>query len=151
MFDNHLISIQNAFKLIIILSPFILGACTSSSQSMSSNGRKFVDKCESPKGPAEIKYLTTAAQVSAAKKIGHCFQNYMRFEENKNQSIKVCSTLTVKKRGHISFVHLRGFQGDRLPKDIKMCMTQEYLKMNFKKMQLARKYTIRFPINFQSR
>ena len=54
----------------------------------------------------------------------------INFEENKNQTIRVCNTLTVKRRGNVTFVSLRGFQGDRLPKDIKMCMTQEYLKMD---------------------
>ncbi|MBD65209.1 MAG: hypothetical protein CME62_08380 [Halobacteriovoraceae bacterium] len=150
MLNNHLTSIRKEYSFLLVL--VLCFSCSTSPKKLTkkSSPQARGDSCVSDHNYAEEKYLTTAAKAQA-NILARCFKNYLQFEEDKNQEIKICNTLTVQRSGKVTFVHTRGFKGDRLPKDLKMCMEQEYWKMNFARMQLDRRYTIRFPIHFKSR
>ena len=110
--------------------------------------RRFND-CTLEMNDISNRHLVIAAQ-SKARAFQKCFQNYLRFEQDKNQTIAVCNLLTVKRTGKVSFVYTRGHLGHQLPKDLKMCIEQEFWKINFSGLQLQKQHQIRFPIEFKS-
>jgi hypothetical protein len=86
------------------------------------------------------------------KSIGivNCFRNYLRFETNKKQLIKTCTRLNIKRSGDVSFVNVLGVSPRNVPKDLKMCLEQEYWKMKFSGLQLDKSYSLKFPLNLSS-
>jgi hypothetical protein len=90
-----------------------------------------------------------AAKIKSSV-LANCFKNYLRFEKNKKQVISTCNQLAVRKNGKVSFVQTTNVHKKNLPKDFKMCVKQEYWKMNFEGLQLEQSHIIKFPLNFSS-
>lgn len=86
---------------------------------------------------------------SQSQSLVRCFKNYLKFEKEKKQTIKVCNVLNVAKSGKVTYSKAFGL-GNRLPKDFKMCLEQEYWMMNFSKLQLEKPAYIKFPLEFKS-
>ena len=62
----------------------------------------------------------------------------------------MCTRLNVKRSGKVSFVKVFGVSPKRVPKDLAMCIEQEYWKMAFNGLQLDRSYSVKFPLNLSS-
>ena len=111
-----------------------------------SNGKS----CTSSHGNFEGKNLVTVAQIKSSD-LGYCFANYLKFEAEKKQTIQTCNQLSISKYGKVNYVQVTDLNKKRLPNDLKMCLKQEYWKMNFKGLSLQKNYVIRFPLTFQSK
>ena len=93
------------------------------------------------------KHLIISAKAQN-NSMANCFKNFIRFEEDKTQSIYTCSTLKINNSGRVSYAYTRGKRGQTVPKDLKMCMEQSFHKMDFNSLQLDQAQTIQFPIEF---
>lgn len=87
---------------------------------------------------------------SKSGSLARCFKNFIKFEQNKKQSFKVCNVINVAKGGKVTYSKAFGL-GKRLPKDFKMCLEQEYWMMSFTKLQLMKPAYIKFPLEFKSK
>lgn len=97
----------------------------------------------------EKRHLVKAAKIKSSV-LANCFKNYLRFEKNKKQTLSVCNQLYIKRSGRVSFVQVVNATRKALPKDLKMCIEQEYWAMNFKGLQLLNSHSIVFQLNFSS-
>jgi hypothetical protein len=95
------------------------------------------------------RHLVVAAKIKSSV-IGNCLKNYLKFEQNKKQSFSMCNQLFVKTKGQVSYVQVSSSDGKPLPRDLEMCIEQEYWKMNFRGLQLDRSYQIKFKMNLSS-
>jgi len=149
MLSSRLISIQNVSKTLVLL--FLMASCSSYKEARiqeAVNAAK-VDDCQDTDSFGDKKFLMASA-IHHSKVLSRCFENFMRFETNKKQTVKTCNILTVRKDGKVTYAYTRGYKGTVLPKDLKMCMEQDFWKMHFKGLQLDKGYTIKFPVGFQS-
>ena len=149
MLNSHLISIQNVYKLTLLAA--LLVSCSTNNQVKKGHSRVESSKsdCSNDSENWDKKFLTISARHHS-KQLSHCFQNYIRFETNKKQTIKTCNILGVNRSGKVTYVYSRGMKGTIIPKDLKMCMEQDFWKMHFKGLQLEKGYTIKFPLGFKS-
>lgn len=90
-----------------------------------------------------------AAKIKSSV-MANCFRNYLKFETNKKQQISTCNQLSIKKSGRVSYVQVTNANRKSLPKDFKMCLTQEYWSMDFEGLQLEGNHLIQFQLNFSS-
>lgn len=104
--------------------------------------------CPETNKEMENRHIIIAAK-SKASPLARCFKNYIKFEEDKKQSFKVCNVINVAKNGKVTYSKAFGL-GKRLPKDFKMCLEQEYWMMNFSALQLQKPAYIKFPLEFKS-
>ncbi len=105
--------------------------------------------CPETNQEIENRHVVMSAK-SKSGSLARCFKNYLKFEENKKQSFKVCNVINVAKNGRVTYSKAFGL-GKRLPKDFKMCLEQEYWMMNFSKLQLDKPAYIKFPLEFKSK
>lgn len=137
------------FKLLI-LSFLVLSCSTGNKQSNTSKAAGISkDTCSNSSNSIDIRHLVIAAKAKAPQLVS-CFRNFLRFEEQKKQRISTCNILTIRKSGKVKFAYSRGSAQSRLPKAMKMCMEQEFWKMQFTGLQLGKSYTIKFPLLFNS-
>lgn len=85
---------------------------------------------------------------SKSQALTRCFINYLKFEENKKQTFKVCNVVNVAKTGQVTYSKVFALEG-RIPKDFQMCLEQEFWMMNFSKLQLEESHYIKFPLEFR--
>lgn len=104
-------------------------------------------KCESDNQSIISRHIALKATYQKNSLV-RCFQNFLQFEQNKEQKIHVCNTLNVAKSGKVTYAKVNGI---KLPKDLKMCLEQELWSMNFKSLQPETDILVRFPITFSSR
>jgi hypothetical protein len=114
---------------------------------VNSGSESYCERTQS-ESPDERSLIFAAKNKSTG--IVNCFRNYLRFEKNKKQLIKTCTRLNVKKSGNVSFVKVLGVTPRNVPKDLQMCIEQEYWKMQFSGLQLERSYSVKFPLNLSS-
>lgn len=116
-----------------------------------SNQNPVIDSghCSKLYSETEKKHLVIAAKIKSSV-LANCFRNYLRFETEKKQSISVCNQLSIKKSGRVSYVQITNANKRVLPKDLKMCIEQEYWKMDFEGLQLESSHLIEFQLNFAS-
>lgn len=156
MLSNRLISIQNDYKslrttVLISLMISIVSCSTLPVDKNSPNrGKVSTATCKSEFDHFEGKNLVTAAQIKSSV-MGNCFRNYLRFEQNKKQTIGTCNQISIRRGGKVNYVQVTNLNRKSLPKDLKMCMKQEYWKMDFSGLQLERSYIINFPLTFTSK
>ena len=106
-------------------------------------------QCGNPSHDLATRHLSISAKIKASR-LSYCFQNYLKFEENKKQRISICNQISVKSSGLVAFAQVTSNSKDRVPKDLKMCLTQEFRQMNFKELQLSHGLTIKFALTFSS-
>jgi len=78
-----------------------------------------------------------------------CFQNYLRFEKEKKQTVHVCHALLVEKSGKVTYSKVSGIN-ERVPNDFRLCLEQSLWIMNFKSLQLSGEVYLQFPIKYES-
>lgn len=157
MLNNHLTSIQNDYNLMNNLSVVILLAtlisCSNAKMIKESpkSGQGVVNSrtCKTEFNHFEGRNLITAAQIKSTV-LKNCFLNFLKFEQNKKQTIGTCNQLSISGGGKVNYVQVTDLNRKQLPKDLIMCMKQEYWKMNFSGLQLERSYIINFPLTFKS-
>lgn len=113
-----------------------------------SDEQKFAD-CNSQNRSIDQRHLAIAAK-NKSRVFGSCFNNFIKFEKNKNQILFTCNLLTINPDGGIKYVYSRGQFGTDLPKDLRMCLEQEMWKMDFSGLQLNQTLTVQFPVEFNS-
>lgn len=113
-----------------------------------SNVKKSRTLCPETNNEMENRHVVISAK-SQSHSLARCFKNYLKFEKDKKQTIKVCNVLNVAKSGKVTYSKAFGL-GKRLPKDFQMCLEQEYWMMNFSKLQLDKPAYIKFPLEFKS-
>lgn len=129
-------------KYILLL--FLLVSCAQT------NGSKQVDsRCPETSKEMENRHVIISAK-SQTGPLGRCFRDFLKFEENKKQSFKVCSAINVNKSGRVTYTKVFGLD-KRIPKDFQMCLEQEYWMMNFSKLQLDKPAYVKFPLEFKSK
>lgn len=105
--------------------------------------------CELSPSKTESRHLIIAAKLQASS-LSACFKNYIKFEENKNQSFNVCHKFNVSKVGEVTYSKAYGIN-QSLPKDFEMCLEQQIWMMNFKGLQLQEADYINFSLKYQSK
>ncbi len=76
------------------------------------------------------------AVISAKRQgraLANCFKNYIRFQENKKQSINICHQISIKVSGKVNSTRVFGID-TKIPNDLKMCLEQSLWVMNFKSL-----------------
>jgi len=101
-----------------------------------------------PKGK-EQKHLVMAAKIRSSV-LARCYKHFLKFEEKKKQYIPTCNQLSVHHSGKVRWVQITHAQGKQLPRDLVMCMKQEFWKMKFSGLQLSQSQIISFRLNFSS-
>ena len=152
MLNNHLASIQQNYKYLFLL--FIFSSCAGvkvldSKKSSEASKASKAAFCKQQYSETEKRHLVMAAKIKSSV-LANCFRNFLRFEENKKQSLSVCNQISVKRDGRVSYVQVTNANRRTLPKDLKMCIEQEYWRMNFSGLQLAENHLIQFQLNFSS-
>jgi protein involved in sex pheromone biosynthesis len=127
-------------KIGLTFLAFLLAGCSSSTKT---NANKF---CTYRSENIQSKHVIIMAS-SQQKKLGRCFQNFLQFEKEKNKSLVVCNTLNVAKNGKVTYTKV---SGKGVPRDLKMCLEQEFWMMNFKALQLEKNVYVQFPLTFKS-
>ncbi len=152
MLNNHLTFIRRKSSLLLLISLCFSCASNKDVHKKKRTKSKKVDSsyCLSKSSKFEKKNLVTVAQIKSSV-LGACFSNYLRFEKNKKQTIGTCNQLSIKKNGKVSYVQVTDIRRKNLPKDLEMCMEQEFWKMSFKGLYLSKPYYIQFPLNFTSK
>lgn len=143
--------------MIKLLLPFIVFAfigCSSKEKEIKKqlpviSEEKKIEDCHVKESTIGQKHLIISA-MNKSRILARCFDNFLKFEEDKLRKIYTCNVLTIRPSGHVEYVYSRGQFGSDLPKDLKMCMEQEMWKMNFQGLQLTKTLTIQFPIEFNS-
>lgn len=145
MLSSHLTSCLSVCSLVLLLS-----SCSGvKSVSKQKTQKNYSGSCSNSRHDLEVRHLTLSARIKSSG-LTYCFSNFLKFEENKKQKISSCNQLAVKKTGNVTWVQVTGLDGKRIPKDFKMCLTQEYRKMDFSGLQLKEDLVIRFPLTFSS-
>lgn len=129
--------------IIRVLPLLFLLSCTQSQT------KKQSSLCPETTKEMENRHVVISAKAQANVLV-RCFKNYLKFEKEKKQTIKVCNVLNVAKSGKVTYSKAFGI-GMRLPKDFQMCLEQEYWMMNFVKLQLDKPAYIKFPLEFKSK
>ncbi len=106
-------------------------------------------QCGNSSHDLATRHLSISAKIKASR-LAYCFQNYLKFEEKKKQQISTCNQISVKRSGLVVFAQVTSNSKGRMPKDLKMCLTQEFRQMDFKELQLSHDLTIKFPLTFSS-
>ena len=106
-------------------------------------------RCPDTSGKMESRHVIISAK-SQTGPLGRCFRDFLKFEENKKQSFKVCSVINVNKAGKVTYSKVFGLD-KRIPKDFQMCLEQEYWMMSFVKLQLRAPAYVKFPLEFKSK
>jgi hypothetical protein len=114
------------------------------------NNKSGASYCERTQSESSDERSLVFAAKNKSVGIINCFRNYLRFEKNKKQLIKTCTRLNIKRSGDVSFVNVLGVSPRNVPKDLKMCLEQEYWKMKFSGLQLEKSYSLKFPLNLSS-
>jgi hypothetical protein len=83
-------------------------------------------------------------------KMKACFKNYIKFQEESKQTLKVCHTLNISKDGRVTYSNVTPIEG-RVSNDLKMCLEQGFWVMNFEKLQLDEDLYVKFPLIYQSK
>lgn len=91
--------------------------------------------------------LSIKSQIS---KMQACFRNYIKFEENSKQTLKICHTLSISKKGKVTYSSVNPIEG-RVPNDLKMCLEQSLWVLDFQKLQLDNSLYVKFPLIYQSK
>jgi len=131
-------------KVFILATALLVASCSSNQNTSSKRG----GICSENTSAVQDRHLIISAK-SKSKILVRCFKNYIKFETNKKQSFKFCSNINVAKSGMVTYTKVFGL-GNKLPKDFKMCLEQEYWMMNFKGLQLEKSAYIHFPLEFSS-
>jgi hypothetical protein len=131
---------------IIILGPLLFNvmACSHSVVQTVKNKTSFCTESEDI-SHRHIKLAIT----SNGQGLSRCFQNYLKFEENKKQMIRTCSIVHINRSGVVHYAKVLPIEGV-IPKDFQMCLEQEYWSMNLKGLQLENNMEVKFPMNFTS-
>lgn len=139
-------------RLISILSVCSIAVSCSSNKNKVERPTKVAldSKCRETNVLQIEKHLVIAAKNQKQKNLVSCFKNYLKFEKNKQQKLMTCSQINIKRSGRVSFVKTISTNSDKIPKDFKWCMEQEFWRMDFAGLQLDRDYQIMFPLNFSS-
>ena len=107
-------------------------------------------ECLSSHSDFDGRNLITVAQIKSSD-FSYCFSNYLRFEKQKESvSISSCNQISISRKGKVGYVQVTDLYKKHLPNDFKMCLEQEFWKMNFKGLGLSKSYIIRFPLTFKS-
>lgn len=151
MLSNHLIFSRRVYNKIGGLSlVLLLSSCSINGITTLPKGKKTTKArgCKQSSENIDQRVLVMSARHKA-KKLGHCFLNYLQFEKSKEQVLNTCHQLHIQKSGRVSYIQVTGI-GKVLSRDLEMCMEQEYWKTSFSNMQLEKGQTIRFPMKFSS-
>lgn len=105
-------------------------------------------RCQEASNKIENRHVIISAK-SQTGPLGRCFRDFLKFEQNKKQTLKVCSVINVNKSGKVTYSKVFGLD-KKIPKDFQMCLEQEYWMMNFAKLQLDRPAYVKFPLEFKS-
>jgi len=147
---NHSISIQKILRLVALI--FLIVSCAGVKTINNKQAHKKQTTngfCSQEYHETEKRHLVMAAKIKSSV-LANCFRNFLRFEENKKQKISVCNQISIKRSGRVSYVQVTNANKRVLPKDLKMCIEQEYWKMNFSGLQLISSHLIQFQLNFSS-
>ena len=106
--------------------------------------------CNQTYEETEKRHLLMATKIRSSV-LTNCFRNYLKFEKIKKQKISICNQLSVKKDGRVSYVQVTNVNRKVLPKDLKMCIEQEYRTRSFSGLQLESNHLIQFQLNFASK
>ena len=138
--------------ILVLLIAGILTSCSNISaiKKVKKNTSTQGDYCERTQSESPDERSLIFAAKYKSNGIANCFRNYLRFEKSKKQLVKMCTRLNVKRSGKVSFVKVFGVSPKRVPKDLAMCIEQEYWKMAFNGLQLDRSYSVKFPLNLSS-
>ncbi len=127
-------------KLIFLI---ILSGCSSKPATLLENHScKDSDSLQTSHAKMAIK-----SQIS---KMQACFQNYIKFQQESNQTVKVCHTVNISRDGKVTYSQVTPIEG-RIAKDFKMCLEQSFWVMNFSKLQLEEDLFVKFPLIYQSK
>ena len=138
MLNNRLISILSVSSLVAMMS------CSSQPRQKKESG------CKETKLLLEERHLVLSAKNQKQEHLVDCFRNFLKFEKNKHQKISTCNQISISRRGKVRFVQIRSEDKRALPKDLKMCLEQEFWRMDFAALQIKRDYIISFPLIFSS-
>jgi hypothetical protein len=127
-------------KLICL---FILAGCSSKPATLLEN-----HSCKSK--PNQQSAHATMSIKSQMSKMKACFKNYIKFQEESKQTLKVCHTLNIAKTGKVTYSKVTPIEG-RISNDLKMCLEQGFWVMNFEKLQLDEDLFVKFPLIYQSK
>lgn len=155
MLNNHLTSIQKNYKVLgALIYVSALCSCANinavkkeNATTTQSHSGSYCERTQSES--ADERSLIFAAK-NKSNGIINCFRSYLRFEEKKRQLIKTCTRLEVNRSGRVTYTKVLGVSPRIVPKDLQMCLEQEYWKMEFHGLQLDRSYSLKFPLNLSS-
>ncbi len=136
-------------KLVILLT--FLGSCSQVKRipEVKRSNNPSTLACYSKHDDFDGKNLIQVAQIKSSD-LTYCFKNYLRFEENKKQTLSVCNQLAINSKGKVGFVQVNDLYKKNLPRDFQMCLKQEFWKMDFSALDLTKSHSIRFPLVFKS-
>lgn len=149
MLSNRLISIRSAYSLGLLL---LISSCANvkTISQKPTNAPRMSGVCKSEFDQFEGNNLVKVAQIKSSV-MKNCFLNYLKFEKQKKQTISTCNQLSINRGGKVNYVQVTDLHKKRLPKDLQMCIKQEFWKMDFRGLQLAKSYVINFPLTFASK
>lgn len=152
MLNNHLTSYRRGcslFFMAITLSSCAIKPINKNKGDHTPQETIDHSACSSPDRGVDSRILVSAAKQKS-QDLSFCFINYLKFETNKKQHISTCNQLVVRKNGDVSYVQISPLGSKALPKDLSMCLTQEYKRMNFQGLQLKDEQLVRFSIDYKS-
>ncbi len=126
----------------------LLVVSCSSNKTVSKKHKVSLNGCMETNSSIEQRHAILSAKRQT-QALAKCFQNYLRFQEKKKQSVHVCHKLNIKKSGRVIYTKAFGL-GSRLENDFKMCIEQSLWVMNFKSLQLDEGLYLVFPLEFKS-
>lgn len=126
-----------------ILLFLLLASCSSSSK------KKSIHQCELTPSKTEQRHLSISAKLHAGE-FARCFKNYLKFEENKNQSFNVCHKINTDKNGKVIYSKVYGI-GGQIPKDFEMCLEQQLRMLDFQNLYLNQPEEVSFSLKYQTK
>lgn len=147
MSNSRSISILSVFSWGLVLS-FLCGCAQTKKKTktlVSTPG-----ECRETDVLVEERHLVMSAKNQKQANLIACFQNYLKFEQQKQQQLFTCNQISIRRNGTVSYVQTTSSDKRALPRDLEMCLEQEFWKMNFSGLQIERSYIISFPLNFSS-
>ena len=141
MLSNHLTLCQSVYKSIFIIS--LVLSCSQTRQI-----EKINSACKISDEDISQRHITLSVKTQQSV-LTRCFKNYLKFQENKKQTLNFCNVIHVSQNGKVSYSKVFGI-GSNVPNDFKMCLEQEYWMMNFSKLQLQKPTYVKFPLEFRA-
>jgi len=111
--------------------------------------KKSIHQCELTPSKTEQRHLSISARLHAGQ-FAKCFKNYLKFEENKNQSFNVCHKINTDKNGKVIYSKAYGI-GAQIPKDFEMCLEQQLRMLDFKNLYLSEPEEVNFSLKYQTK